>query len=645
MSETPAPVSHYANWYARVRGWRLLRVHRAEPGGPCSCIRNDCGKSAGKHPRDLLWPEIADNGVMAQYTWFYNQPWNVGVATGPGSDIWVLDLDGPAGLAALARLEAEHGPLPPCPTVQTPSGGRHLYFAWPECGPYPGSRSKIHGVSIDTKGEGGYVVAPPSTNPKGRYVWLVNPQDVPPPQAPSWLLDWVAPPPPAPPQPRVYQPRPCPPGRPSAYERAREYLYKIEPAVSGQGGHRKTFWAARCMALGFDLGADVAFELLLSDYNPHCDPPWTDVELRHKCDEADAKAFNKPRGWLLDEERPEGRQAKGAPPAAACQCADDQAEAKVCPLPCRGEVSTWQTAHFHSDCTADHQTSEPAHAQGSTLGLPAPTPPPPPEPLPTGLGEVTPAIRARAAALLDMDPPNPHCRCRRGTCHHLRNIAEPSREMATYLSCRRYNCPVCAYRLAYYRALFYGSTVLAYQGQLYIGEIDEGCWEAHVERLRRRARRLGCQLVFLTAALPGNRWLVVSNVALPEWGQNPAWGEAAHPDDIVRRLGEAARWIAENRPADADVWRPFSHSRNLDAPDPAEEVEGAGGWERVQSGRMSDHEPLVALLTSRDIDSEVVAEGEDERPRRTVYWRTPAGWTDMERYILQNDIRNLFDPE
>ncbi len=57
---------------------------------------------------------------------------NIGVRTGPESGIWVLDVDREEGIRHLAGLEAEHGPLPRTPVVETGGGGRHYYFAWPE---------------------------------------------------------------------------------------------------------------------------------------------------------------------------------------------------------------------------------------------------------------------------------------------------------------------------------------------------------------------------------------------------------------------------------------------------------------------------------------------------------------------------------
>jgi hypothetical protein len=61
-------------------------------------------------------------------------------------------------------------------------------------------------------------------------------------------------------------------------------------------------WAARVVCWGFALGADRGFDLLAAHFNPRCEPPWSDGELRRKCDQAVTGDFRHPRGWLLDAE-------------------------------------------------------------------------------------------------------------------------------------------------------------------------------------------------------------------------------------------------------------------------------------------------------------------------------------------------------
>lgn len=85
--------------------------------------------------------------------------------------------------------------------------------------------------------------------------------------------------------------------------RARSYLAKIPGAVSGSGGHTTTFNAVAHMMFGFDLSADDTESLILSDYNPRCDPPWSDREIKHKVTSV-ARRCTRPRGYLLDNDRP-----------------------------------------------------------------------------------------------------------------------------------------------------------------------------------------------------------------------------------------------------------------------------------------------------------------------------------------------------
>jgi hypothetical protein len=101
-------------------------------------------------------------------------------------------------------------------------------------------------------------------------------------------------------------------GPKSIPERAIAYLAQCPPAISGQGGHDQTFAVARAVVWGFDLGPEVGFCLLWDHYNPRCAPPWSEKELRHKCEEADRVPFDKPRGWLLTDGQPQSGTKDGS---------------------------------------------------------------------------------------------------------------------------------------------------------------------------------------------------------------------------------------------------------------------------------------------------------------------------------------------
>jgi hypothetical protein len=89
---------------------------------------------------------------------------NVAVRTGRDSGIVVLDVDGDDGYESLRALERAHEPLPRTASVKTPRGGSHYWFAYR--GEIPNSAGRL-GRGIDVRGEGGYVLAPPSVGANG----------------------------------------------------------------------------------------------------------------------------------------------------------------------------------------------------------------------------------------------------------------------------------------------------------------------------------------------------------------------------------------------------------------------------------------------------------------------------------------------
>lgn len=87
----------------------------------------------------------------------------------------------------------------------------------------------------------------------------------------------------------------------SVIERARAYLAKCPPAISGQGGHKTTFHTACILVKGFLLEDQQAM-LLLQEWNHRCVPPWSERELEHKI--KGAKLANGRTGYLRNT-RPE----------------------------------------------------------------------------------------------------------------------------------------------------------------------------------------------------------------------------------------------------------------------------------------------------------------------------------------------------
>jgi hypothetical protein len=191
-----------------ARGWRVLPLHSVDHLGECTCASPTCG-SVAKHPllRDGVKGASADPDVVR--SWWARWPWaNVGIATGESSGLWVLDLDRAksgevAGADALALAEAaaagEGQPgVPDGPRAVTGSGGEHLLLAWPDDGLGVQSRARVlpkrdgRPAAADTRGSGGYIVAPPSLHRTGAvYRWETAPGPEGLPQAPAWLLELV----------------------------------------------------------------------------------------------------------------------------------------------------------------------------------------------------------------------------------------------------------------------------------------------------------------------------------------------------------------------------------------------------------------------------------------------------------------------
>jgi hypothetical protein len=68
-------------------------------------------------------------------------------------------------------------------------------------------------------------------------------------------------------------------------ERARRYLERVDPAISGAHGHDQTYAAACKLVKGFGLGSEDAYKLL-STWNNRCQPPWSERDLRRKIEQA-----------------------------------------------------------------------------------------------------------------------------------------------------------------------------------------------------------------------------------------------------------------------------------------------------------------------------------------------------------------------
>lgn len=164
------------------RAWKAKQDGKAF--SPCTAI--------GKHPTPFEWTKVATANLATVAGWWesLNHRLNVSIATGSGSGLFVLDVDGDAGRAALDRLIAEHGSLPQTWTARTGSGGAHFYFKLPVGLDIRNTASAL-GEHLDIRGEGGQVLAPPSLHRTGHpYAWEAGqaPGEAELASAPDWLL-------------------------------------------------------------------------------------------------------------------------------------------------------------------------------------------------------------------------------------------------------------------------------------------------------------------------------------------------------------------------------------------------------------------------------------------------------------------------
>jgi hypothetical protein len=158
-----------------------------------------------KRPTLRDWERRASTDLDQLARWWTLQPAaNIGIACGPAG-LLVLDLDAghgqpppprwaergaTGGADVLAMLAADAGqPVPTGTyTVATPSG-HHLYFTRPAGTRLPNTAGRL-GWRIDTRGQGGYVVAAGSVLRAGRHqpTYRVL-HDIPVAPLPDWITD------------------------------------------------------------------------------------------------------------------------------------------------------------------------------------------------------------------------------------------------------------------------------------------------------------------------------------------------------------------------------------------------------------------------------------------------------------------------
>lgn len=187
----PEALANAARWYGR----QGIAIFPLRPGGkaplfkkvhPTVAEQKACGGACGNDGHGL-YDATTDPDTIHRW-WTATPQANIGLRTGLKVD--VIDVDGPVGMLTYSR-HIVHGACPPgcCDTSHCPgdggitmqqlggpvlavaqtrgeNGGLHLYIR--PTGDTIGSNIL---PGIDYRGDGGYVVAPPSRGHLGLYLW------------------------------------------------------------------------------------------------------------------------------------------------------------------------------------------------------------------------------------------------------------------------------------------------------------------------------------------------------------------------------------------------------------------------------------------------------------------------------------------
>lgn len=156
-------------------GWPVFPIFEPLPDGECSCGKPGC-PSPGKHPR--VPNGLKDGTINRQKieSWWTQWPnANIAIPTGAPSGVIVLDVD---------RAEPLDG-MQSATLVARTGAGWHFYFQLGEF-TAKSSAGKL-GLGIDLRGDGAYVVVPPSRHANGAtYKWINSSTTLQ--DAPAWLL-------------------------------------------------------------------------------------------------------------------------------------------------------------------------------------------------------------------------------------------------------------------------------------------------------------------------------------------------------------------------------------------------------------------------------------------------------------------------
>lgn len=212
----------------------------------------------------------------------------IGIVTGKCSGIVCIDIDKKSG--GLAWYEQNKDRLGNFIEEQTPGGGYHLYFRYPDNTEYLASDNHF-APGVEVKADGGrYVVTAPSGHPSGGHYKIWN--DIPLTQVPfesdpppAWLIQelllkrskrdkLLA-------NPDLINSDPAKTGIKGDIPSAIEAVSRFPAAIQGEAGDTQTF-AAAAICKEYGLTQKEALDVLTKHYNPRCKPMWDQAGLKQK---------------------------------------------------------------------------------------------------------------------------------------------------------------------------------------------------------------------------------------------------------------------------------------------------------------------------------------------------------------------------
>jgi hypothetical protein len=236
--------------YARL-GFKVFPLHHTNKFGICSCGQGEYCKSPGKHPKTAHGLQDATTDEKQIAEWWRMWPFsNIGLCTGDG--LVVIDVDRPFDPADFVES--------PQTLLAETGNGYHKFYRTDRT--IKNSVRKI-GDHVDIRGEGGYIVAPPSLHYSGKQYQFLNGLEI------AELPDGLIPEEPV-------------QSQPQAPPQVEEIIISENPNLEESSeGNRHEFLvreAGRMRRFGY--GEEIIYAALSQLNAQYCKPPKSDKDIR-----------------------------------------------------------------------------------------------------------------------------------------------------------------------------------------------------------------------------------------------------------------------------------------------------------------------------------------------------------------------------